>query len=359
MGVNIIPVKTDRPDPGLIQDAADRLSAGEVIAFPTETVYGLAACLDNDAAMQRLRALKDRPPEVPFTVQVATQDRAEALLKTVPMAAKPLMKHFWPGPLTLVFRQARYNAGGEGLGIRVPADPVALAILKAVGKPLAVPSANPKGKPPALTAAETARYFPDGVALVLDGGKTQIQEASTVASINALEEVTILRAGLISADMIQRLVCGKTYLFVCTGNTCRSPMAQMAAQAMAAQYLGLPDQQALHSLGYRFMSAGTDAHFGEGMSLPAQQALKEAGFSVHAHRAVRLTRDLVAEADTVFAVTQAAADHIMDCFPAHAGKVRRLGTADIADPHGAGLPRYREALNQIRRALSRLWGGGT
>ncbi len=350
----MITVSAKNPEQDAIARAAQILRGGGIVAFPTETVYGLAACLESEAGMRRLRELKARPASEPFPVQVADVRAALALLGEVPLRARPLMKHFWPGPLTIVFPDAHVSAGGKGLGIRVPAHPVARAVLQACGAALAVPSANARSDPPAVDAAGVAAYFPEGVDLVLDGGPAQIKEASTVVSI-AADAWEILREGLISRDMIERLIGKKTYLFVCAGNTCRSPMAVALATALASEHLGVAPEQ-LAAVGARFMSAGTHAGSGRKASIQASAAMREQGLTLEAHRTRALSRALLREADVVLCMTREELRYVVDQYPETEGKARLLaGFEEIDDPAGGALEDYRAAAAAIKTALAKLW----
>jgi len=354
MAVELLSISPETPQREAIERAARVLRGGGVIAVPTETVYGLAACLEHEGGMERLRALKKRGREEPFGVQVEDAARACELLTAVPIRARPLMKHYWPGPLTLVFGEARVSAGGPGLGIRVPAHPVAQALLRACGTALAVPSANPKGAAPAVDAAQVLRYFPEGLDLVLDAGPAFIKEPSTIVACGR-GSWRLLREGLISRDMIERLIAGKTYLFVCEGNTCRSPMAAAFAAAMAAAHLGLETEE-LEQLGFRFRSAGTHAGSGRRASIPAVSVAREFGLSLAKHRTRAVTRALFKEADIVLCMSRAELRYIADQYPEAEDKARLLAAPDeIDDPAGGDREAYREAAEAIKAALERIW----
>jgi L-threonylcarbamoyladenylate synthase len=166
--------------PEAIARAAARIRAGQLVAFPTETVYGLGARADDAAAVRGIFAAKGRPPTNPLIVHVADRDAARALAAEWPAAAEALAAAFWPGPLTLVLRKregqggivAEATAGGPTVALRVPAHPVALALLRAAALPIAAPSANRSTAISPTTADHVVKSLGEGVALVLDGGPT-------------------------------------------------------------------------------------------------------------------------------------------------------------------------------------------
>ena len=175
-----------------VRRAARLLREGAVVAFPTETVYGLGARADDAAAMAELRRLKDRPADKPFSLLVPS---AEAAWRhgTPGPAARALADAFWPGPLTLVV------ADGQGgwVGVRCPACEATLAMLREADVAVAAPSANRSGEPPALTAGDVLRDFNGRIAAVLHGGPVQLGVASTVVRVTD-DSLEVLREGAIA-----------------------------------------------------------------------------------------------------------------------------------------------------------------
>ncbi len=176
---------------GDVRRAARLLREGAVIAFPTETVYGLGARADDAAAVAELRRLKDRPQDKPFSLLVPS---AEAAWRhgTPGPAARALAATFWPGPLTLVVPDGQ----GGWVGVRCPACGAALAMLRETGVAVAAPSANRSGEPPALTPSDVLRDFDGRIAAVLDGGPVELGIVSTVARVTG-DSLDILREGAI------------------------------------------------------------------------------------------------------------------------------------------------------------------
>ncbi|MBK8939416.1 MAG: threonylcarbamoyl-AMP synthase [Polyangiaceae bacterium] len=199
-------------DPAAIERAAELLRAGGLVAFPTETVYGLGARADDDAAVGRIFALKGRPADNPTIVHVASAEAAFALVDSPSDAARSLAQAFWPGPLTLVVRakpgavSAVARAGGATVALRVPAHPVARALLLAAGVPVAAPSANRSTAISPTTAEHVEKSLGGGV-LVLDAGPTGFGIESTIVDVTSSLAV-VLRRGSVSREEIARVAGG-------------------------------------------------------------------------------------------------------------------------------------------------------
>ena len=185
------------PDPAVLREAAAVLRGGGLVAFPTETVYGLGADATTPRAIERLNAVKGRPPEKPYSLHIYTAEQVQAYVKAVPPAAQRLMARCWPGPLTLVLPAD----GGGTVGFRLPSHPVALAFLRACGVPVAAPSANRSGAPPPTDAAEVMAALDGDVDCVLDAGPTQLGRESSVVEIVG-DRVEIRREGALSREAI-------------------------------------------------------------------------------------------------------------------------------------------------------------
>jgi L-threonylcarbamoyladenylate synthase len=199
-----------QPNADLLADAARRLALGELVAFPTETVYGLGADALNPEAVARIFAAKGRPAWNPVIVHVADVLGARAVTATWPLPAQQLAEAFGPGPLTLVLPKHAavpdvVSAGLDAVAVRVPAHPVALALLRAFGKPIAAPSANRFTQVSPTTAAHVVSSLGDRVQLVIDGGACEVGIESTVVDL-AGEMPTILRPGVISREQLEAVL---------------------------------------------------------------------------------------------------------------------------------------------------------
>jgi len=190
--------------------AAALIRAGELVAFPTETVYGLGAnALDPDA-IDKIFAAKGRPPGSPLIVHVSSIEMARGLVREWPERAEKLARIFWPGPLTLVLPKQphvpdRLTAGLDTVGVRMPANPIAQALIQEAGVPIAAPSANLFTELSPTTAQHVRDSLGDRVAMVLDGGRTTVGIESTVLSL-ANSGAVLLRPGMVTRQEIEAVI---------------------------------------------------------------------------------------------------------------------------------------------------------
>ncbi|HLW76683.1 MAG TPA: L-threonylcarbamoyladenylate synthase [Bryobacteraceae bacterium] len=193
--------------PFSLEQAAERIRAGELVAFPTETVYGLGANALDAAAVAKIFALKQRPSSSPLIVHVASIEMARLIAAEWPREAEDLAERYWPGPLTMVLAKSPsipdlVTAGLPTVGLRMPNHPVALRLIELAGVPIAAPSANRFSGLSPTTADHVREAFGDRVP-VLDGGPCQVGIESTVISIHG-GQLTLLRPGMIAFDHIER-----------------------------------------------------------------------------------------------------------------------------------------------------------
>ncbi len=203
-------VNPQRPDPAVLAHAAELWRDGKLVAFPTETVYGLGAHALDAEAVARIYVAKGRPAWNPVIVHVASVDAARALTTAWSPLAEQLAEHFWPGPLTLVLPRIAsipdaVTAGLDTVGIRVPSHPVALALLEASGLPIAAPSANRFTELSPTSAAHVERTLGDRVDLIVDGGPATVGIESTVLDISGAIP-TLLRPGGVSVDALEAVI---------------------------------------------------------------------------------------------------------------------------------------------------------
>lgn len=190
MDTEVVKVDAREPDRATLGRAARVLKAGGLVAFPTETFYGLGAAALDPLAVRRIFEVKGRPATRPLPVLVASAEMVAVLAEDVPDRARALMARYWPGPLTLVLRARpavpeEVTAGTGTVGVRVSSHAVARGLAVALGGPVTAPSANPSGQAPATTAAEVLGYFDGAISLILDGGPTPGGAPSTVLDVMA------------------------------------------------------------------------------------------------------------------------------------------------------------------------------
>ena len=206
----IIRVNPIQPEASIIERAANLLRAGNVVVFPTETVYGLGADVFQPAALERIFLVKGRPHNDPLIAHIADEAALELLTTTLPEQAKHLAATFWPGPLTLVLpRNPRVpyliTAGLETVAVRMPRHPVALALIRALGSPIAAPSANRFMHVSPTTAQHVLSDLDGRVPLILDGGPCEVGVESTVLDLCS-EQPTILRPGGVSLESLRAVL---------------------------------------------------------------------------------------------------------------------------------------------------------
>ncbi|GGE81985.1 L-threonylcarbamoyladenylate synthase [Priestia taiwanensis] len=192
-----------------IQEAAQLLQQGEVIGFPTETVYGLGADATNTEAVEKIFIAKGRPSDNPLIVHIASTEQLTHITKNVPSVAKELMEAFWPGPLTLVLEKKggvseKVTAGLSTVAVRMPDHPIALALIKEANLPIAAPSANRSGKPSPTLAKHVHDDLKGRIAGLVDGGATGVGVESTVVDCT-VEPIVILRPGGVTKEQLEEV----------------------------------------------------------------------------------------------------------------------------------------------------------
>jgi protein-tyrosine phosphatase len=346
--------------------AAAALAKGALVVFPTETVYGIAASASHPQAMKRLREIKQRTDRRPFTIHLPSRQEAAAYVDRDLPFARRFARKVWPGPLTLVCAVDRPQSTGiattlsrDGLGevfhdghvgLRCPDHPVAHQILKEAAVPIVASSANGKGAPPPTSLEEAlASLGADRVDVAIDAGPTRLASASTIVRVEAADW-TVVRTGAIDQRTLERVATNEI-LMVCTGNTCRSPMAEyMFRVELARQFNVAP--VALNGSGYRVSSAGTAAAMGSAISEGSSEQLTGRGIDASSHRAQPLTMELVRRAERIYAMSLDHRARLIDLSPAVAARVELLDpTGSIADPIGGDAAAYARCAAQIEQAV--------
>jgi len=264
----VIGLDAVRVDQQRINDAAAVIDGGGLVGFPTETVYGIA-CRASAESLSKLDNLKGREAAKPYTLHIAEPSEAARYVPRVGLRARKLIEKAWPGPLSIVFEldtkdidrqkgslkpevfQGLYR--DNSIGIRCPDNAIAAALLGRTSHPVVAPSANMAGEPPAVDAEGVMAAFSGRIDLVLDGGRCKYGGSSTVVKIGK-GGLEILRAG-VYAEAALNAMSEVKFLLVCTGNTCRSPMAEGIFQKYLAEKVGCSVDR-LGEMGYNVSSAG-------------------------------------------------------------------------------------------------------
>ena len=337
------------------------LREGGLVAFPTETVYGIAVSAEHAPSVERLYALKERPRDKPMTVMVADAQAVRDRCDELPAKAVALMRAFWPGPLTLVLpaRMSHQTEGRAGLvGFRLPSHPLARGLVRAAGVPLLVPSANRSGQEPASTADEVLAAFPTELDVVIDGGPAQGGVSSSVVQVVG-DKVKLLREGAIPRWRIEHPETAHL-LFVCAGNTDRSPLAEAIVRRRLATELGCSEAQ-LSDLGFSIQSAGLAATPGRRASRRARAVAREAftpPIDLDGHRSRKVTQEMVDDASRIFCMEREQRDQILAFFPHRVRDVFLLDPEgeDIEDPVGRGRPAYDRLAKRLDAASALIVG---
>ncbi|HVS17542.1 MAG TPA: L-threonylcarbamoyladenylate synthase, partial [Planctomycetota bacterium] len=334
-------------DSVLAPDTAERvgtaLRAGEVVALPTETVYGLAVRADDAVALERLAQLKQRDPRQPLTWHVGSAD-ALAHFEFPRAMLRRLVQRYWPGPLTLVLRGVPPGlervASAGWTGVRQPAHAATAGLLAALEFPVVASSANLAGRPPLVSAAEVAAAFGAGLACVVDGGRARLGEGSVVLRLGA-GHFDVLRAGIIDVESL-RATAGRRVAFVCTGNTCRSPMAEGLARDLVARRLEVAPER-LDEFGFHFASMGVMAGPDAPAAAHAVQALAARDVDLSGHRSQPVVPEELADYDVVYTLTHRHLEALQALLPpgraAHCTTLSPDGR-DVPDPIGGSAEDY-------------------
>jgi len=328
--------------------ALQTLRAGGVVLVPTETVYGLIADAAIPQAVDKMYSIKGRERAKPLAFLMADRRDIRNFIPSVPDAAGKLAQRYWPGPLTLVLDNGR----GEQLGLRVPGNAITRTIIRRSASMIHGTSANRSGQRPAITAQNIPPQLARSVDLILDAGPCPLGQPSTVVRVSD-SSWEILRPGAIDEDKIELLV-NKLILFLCSGNSCRSPMAEGICRMLLSRKLAVTPSK-LKNRGYTVLSAGLSAVKGDAPAKQAVIAMRQLGIEIAPHKSRPLTHDLAKRADLIFLMDSslfASARSPQSSFLAPLRGKTRLLADGIPDPYGGSIEHYSMCARKLIQAIS-------
>lgn len=346
-------ISLDQDGAGIAETADQAVAAlnrGEVMAFPTDTVYGLGCRADLHQAVKRVYRLKGRNFSKPLILFIKDPKELTGLVRQAPEYAGKLIEAYWPGPLTMVFPASdqvrRWGLDKNGtIGIRIPNHQALLSILDKLDFPLATTSANASGSQESCNVQQVMESFKDPVDLILDGGMLPRCRPSTVLDLSR-ELPVILRRGDIGreelSDLLQLPVKQDKVevLFVCTGNTCRSPMAEGYLKHILPK--NWKDR-------VNVRSCGTRALPGMPATDKGQETARKCGFELSGHHSRTLTDSLIKQSDIIIALEEGHRQDVLKLHPR--AQVALLAVDGVADPIGGTLDDYGRTLELIKREM--------
>lgn len=353
-----------------VHRAQEILRGGGLVVLPTETLYGAAGLISHPESRRRLREMRGDSAGKAFTVHLGRPGEAGQYLGMLTEYEQRLIRKLWPGPVGLNFlvdsdRRQQIAAtlqvresdifDDNSITLRCPDHILAEDVLSGVGGPVALTAVRNGGAGGGDERAEVGQHIAEVVGekvdLVLDAGPTKYSKPSTLLRVRG-DKYEIVRVGVYDERIIERLL-RTTILFVCSGNTCRSPMAEVLTRQLLARKLEVPEAD-LEKKGISVLSAGSFAFPGARAAQPAQDAVRQMGADLTHHRSRPLTVELIHQADVIFTMSKNHAQQVVSLVPSAGEKVSTLDPAgDIEDPIGGDVQLYKDLAGQLRTLIEK------
>lgn len=365
MQPHVIDLRTSDDARDVVHRAVQALAEGRTVAFPTETDYVIAAGARQPAAIARLVPLAaERPGEPRLSLSVKSAAEALDWAPRLSPLGRRIARRCWPGPVAIIVADDHPESlvhrlaagvqqaviGGGRLRLRAPGHPMLSDCMRMLAGPVVLAEPGRTAAAPAFTAGEAMERAGAAVDLVIDDGRARYAQPASTIEVGE-NDFRVVRPGIVSEETVRRL-SSLMVLFVCTGNTCRSPMAEALFRQMVADRLGCrPDEVDGH--GVIVASAGIAAWGGGRASSGALETMADFGIDLSGHESQPLTESLVRQADVIWTMTASHRAAILAQFPEAGDRVAVLSPdrVDVVDPIGGPVETYRKCARQIHAHL--------
>lgn len=365
MQPHVIDLRTSDDARDVVHRAVQALAEGRTVAFPTETDYVIAAAARQSAAIERLVPIAaERPGEPRLSLSVKSAAEALDWAPRLSPLGRRIARRCWPGPVALIVADDhpeslvhRLSAsvrqavlGGGRLRLRAPGHPMLSDCMRMLPGPVVLAEPGRDAAAPAVTAEEVVTRAGGAVDLVIDDGRSRYAQPASTIEVGE-NDFRVVRPGIVSEETVRRL-SSLMVLFVCTGNTCRSPMAEALFRQMVAERLGCRPED-VDSHGVIVASAGVAAWGGGRASSGALETMADYGIDLSGHESQPLTESLVRQADVIWTMTASHRAAVLAQFPAVGDRVAVLSPdrVDVVDPIGGPVETYRKCARQIHAHL--------